>query len=177
LQIGWPNRLSDRVVDVSTLEQRMDDVRAVLDAIGSKRAALFGYSEGGPMCALFAATYPERTSALIMVGSYARRLRAPDYPFGPTPEQHEAWLVEITRNWGGPVGLEDRTPTLANDLSFRQWWSHFLKASCTPANARCAAIPSAGFGPYCRTHCGPCFSEQRRVANRQGPGRRLGNFL
>jgi pimeloyl-ACP methyl ester carboxylesterase len=125
--------LSDRVVDVSTLEQRMDDVRAVLDAIGSKRAALLGYSEGGPMCALFAATYPERTSALIMVGSYARRLRTSDYPFGPTPEQHDAWLVEITRNWGGPVGLEDRAPTLANDLSFRQWWSHFLRASCSPS--------------------------------------------
>ena len=125
--------LSDRAVDVSTLEQRMDDVRAVLDAIGSKRAALLGYSEGGPMCALFAATYPERTSALIMVGSYARRLRAPDYPFGPTPEQHEAWLMEITRNWGGPVGLQDRAPTLANDVSFRQWWSHFLRASCSPS--------------------------------------------
>jgi pimeloyl-ACP methyl ester carboxylesterase len=125
--------LSDRVVDVSTLEQRMDDVRAVLDAIGSKRAALLGYSEGGPMCALFAATYPERTSALIMIGSYARRLRAADYPFGPTPEQHESWLKEITREWGGPVGLEDRAPTLANDLRFRQWWSHFLRASCSPS--------------------------------------------
>jgi class 3 adenylate cyclase len=121
------------VVDVSTLEQRMDDVRAVLDAIGSRRAALLGYSEGGPMCALFAATYPERTSALIMVGSYARRLRATDYPFGPTSEQHESWLKEITREWGGPVGLEDRAPTLAGDLRFRQWWSHFLRTSCSPS--------------------------------------------
>ena len=65
--------LSDRVGDLPNLETRMDDVRAVMNAVGSERAALMGYSEGGPMCALFAATYPERTSALIMVGAYARR--------------------------------------------------------------------------------------------------------
>src|SRR4026208_541341 len=74
--------LSDRVADLPGLEERMDDVRAVMDAAGSECAALFGYSEGGPMCALFAATYPRRTSALIMAGSYARRLSAPDSPWG-----------------------------------------------------------------------------------------------
>jgi class 3 adenylate cyclase len=125
--------LSDRVVEVSTLEERMDDVRAVMDAIGSKRAALFGYSEGGPMCALFAATYPERTLALIMAGSYARRLRTADYPYGPNIEQHESWMAEVARAWGGPVGLEDRAPTLANDLRFRQWWSHYLRVSASPS--------------------------------------------
>src|SRR5450759_1398903 len=62
--------LSDRVAELPTLEQRMDDVRAVMDAVGSERAALLGISEGGPMCTLFAATYPERTSALVMIGSY-----------------------------------------------------------------------------------------------------------
>ena len=74
--------LSDRVTDMPNLETRMDDVRAVMDAVSSKQAALFGYSEGGPMCALFAATYPERTTALIMGGSYARRMWAPDYAWG-----------------------------------------------------------------------------------------------
>ena len=74
-----------------TLEQRMDDVRAVLDAVGSERAALLGVSEGGPMCALFAATYPGRTEALVMVGTYARRVCAPDYPWAPTPEEREAF--------------------------------------------------------------------------------------
>ena len=64
--------LSDRLGELPTLETRMDDVRAVMDAVGSERAALCGYSEGGVMCALFAATYPARTSGLIMVGSYAR---------------------------------------------------------------------------------------------------------
>jgi class 3 adenylate cyclase len=125
--------LSDRVVEVSTLEERMDDVRAVMEAIGSTRAALLGYSEGGPMCALFAATYPERTSALIMIGSYARRLRADDYPYGPTAEHHEAWVNTFARDWGGPVGLEDRAPTMANDPRFRQWWSHYLRVSCSPS--------------------------------------------
>lgn len=81
--------LSDRVTDLPTLETRMDDVRAVMDAVNSERAALLGYSEGGPMCALFAATYPARTSALIMIASYGRRTWAPEYPWGPTPEQLE----------------------------------------------------------------------------------------
>jgi pimeloyl-ACP methyl ester carboxylesterase/class 3 adenylate cyclase len=125
--------LSDRVVEVSTLEERMDDVRAVMEAIGSTRAALLGYSEGGPMCALFAATYPERTSALIMIGSYARRLRTEDYPYGPTAEQLETWIKVIAHDWGGPVGLDDRAPTLAPDPRFRQWWAHYLRVSCSPS--------------------------------------------
>ena len=76
--------LSDRVTALPTLEQRMDDVRAVMEAVGSRRAALLGVSEGGPMSSLFAATHPEKTLALVMIGTYARRLRAPDYPYGPT---------------------------------------------------------------------------------------------
>src|SRR5688572_13185958 len=73
--------LSDRVDEknLPTLEQRMDDVRAVMDAAGSQKAALLGISEGAPMCSLFAATYPERTAALLMFGGYPRAMRAPDY--------------------------------------------------------------------------------------------------
>ena len=82
----------------------MDDVRAVLDAVGSRRAVLLGVSEGGPMCSLFAATHPDQTEALIMIGTYARRLRAPDYPWAPTREQREAFFREIVEHWGGPVG-------------------------------------------------------------------------
>ena len=82
----------------------MDDVRAVMDAAGSKRAALFGISEGGPMSILFAATYPERTSALILYGSIARGSWAPNYPWGPRPgEQWEAWLEGWRTEWGGPM--------------------------------------------------------------------------
>ena len=78
--------LSDRVADLPSLEQRTDDVRAVMDAAGSRRAALFGLSEGGPVCMMFAATYPERTSALALYGTYARLTRTADYPIGLPPE-------------------------------------------------------------------------------------------
>ena len=70
--------LSDRVAELPTLEQRMDDVRAVMDAAGSERAALFGASEGASMCILFAATYPERTAALVTYGAFAKRIRSDD---------------------------------------------------------------------------------------------------
>jgi pimeloyl-ACP methyl ester carboxylesterase len=76
--------MSDRVSGAPTLETRMDDVRAVMDAVGSSRAALVGISEGAPMSILFAATYPERTWGLVLLGSYARELWAPDYPWAPT---------------------------------------------------------------------------------------------
>ncbi|HEY8411526.1 MAG TPA: alpha/beta fold hydrolase, partial [Pyrinomonadaceae bacterium] len=89
--------LSDRVpIDqLPTLEQRMDDVRAVMNAVGSERAALCGVSEGGPMCSLFAATYPEKTLALVMIGTYAKRIRDADYPWGPTTEEREHFFELI----------------------------------------------------------------------------------
>ncbi len=126
--------LSDRVPEseLPTLEQRMDDVRAVMDAVGSIRAALLGVSEGGPMCALFAATHPERTSALVMIGSYARRTWTPDYPWGPTVEEHQKFFEKIQQGWGGPVGLAERAPNLASDERFSQWWSKYLRMSASP---------------------------------------------
>jgi DNA-binding winged helix-turn-helix (wHTH) protein/pimeloyl-ACP methyl ester carboxylesterase len=127
--------LSDRVVELPTLEERMDDVRAVMDAVGSTRAALFGVSEGGPMCSLFAATYPERTVALVMFGSYARRLWAPDYPWGPTELQREAFHREIEQQWGGPVGIDVRAPSRADDPAFREWWAHYLRQGASPGAA------------------------------------------
>jgi pimeloyl-ACP methyl ester carboxylesterase len=128
--------LSDRVAVMPTAEVRMDDVRAVMDAVGSERAALFGYSEGGPMCALFAATYPSRTTALIMHGSYPRRTRAPDYPWGLPEEALDAWLATCEQQWGGPVGLDNRAPSLARDERFRQWWARLLRMGASPtANA------------------------------------------
>ena len=96
--------LSDRVADVPNLETRMDDVRAVLDAVGSSRAALLGYSEGGPMCALFAATYPDRTAALIMIGSYARRIWAPDYPWGTPRQEWDAFADSVDSRLGRSGG-------------------------------------------------------------------------
>ena len=127
--------LSDPVTRVPTLEQRMDDVRAVLDAVGSRRAVLLGVSEGGPMCSLFAATYPGQTEALIMIGTYARRRRAPDYPWAPSREQQEAFFREIVDNWGGPVGVVDRAPSVAHDPVFRDWWASFLRMGASPSAA------------------------------------------
>jgi DNA-binding winged helix-turn-helix (wHTH) protein len=129
--------LSDRVplTALPTLEQRMDDVRAVMDATGSRRAAILGISEGGPMSALFAATYPEKTLALIMIGTYARRLRDVDYPWGPTVEERAAYLREIRDGWGGPVGVEERAPSRADDPQFREWWATYLRMGASPGAA------------------------------------------
>jgi pimeloyl-ACP methyl ester carboxylesterase len=129
--------LSDRASDgaLPSLEQRMDDVRAVLDAVGSRRTALFGVSEGGAMCGLFAATYPDRTLALIMYGSYARRQRAPDYPWGQSHEDLEASLREIEEGWGGPVGRAARAPSAAHDERFMNFWSSYLVQSASPQAA------------------------------------------
>ncbi len=127
--------LSDRVVDLPTLEQRMDDVRAVLDAVRSQNAALLGVSEGGPLCSLYATTYPERTLALAMIGTYAKRRWAPDYPWAPTPEQRERFLDEIRDNWGGPVGIETRAPSKMHDPAFREWWSTYLRMGASPGAA------------------------------------------
>ncbi len=129
--------LSDRVpVDaLPTLEQRMTDVRAVMDAVGSKRATLVGYSEGGSMCALFAATYPDRAAGLIMIGSYARRNRAPDHPWGLSPSDHARSIDLLWREWGGPIGLEKRAPSAMNDEAFSRWWARFLRMSASPGAA------------------------------------------
>jgi pimeloyl-ACP methyl ester carboxylesterase/DNA-binding winged helix-turn-helix (wHTH) protein len=118
-----------------TLEQRLDDVRAVMEAAGSERAVLMGVSEGGPLCSLFAATYPARTEALVMVGSYARRLRDSDYPWGPTAQERDRFCQTIIEQWGGPVGLEERAPSRVNDPDFRNWWASYLRMGASPGAA------------------------------------------
>ena len=129
--------LSDRVPvdELPTLEQRMDDVRAVMEAVGSDRAALCGVSEGGPMSALFAATYPERTAALVMIGTYAKRIWAPDYPWAPTADERNHFFDEIQKNWGGPVGIEERAPSRRDDAQFREWWATYLRMGASPGAA------------------------------------------
>ncbi len=124
--------LSDRVPveQLPILEERMDDVRAVMDAAGSKRATLFGVSEGGPISALFAATYPERTAALILYGSFARA-----GAHLMTTEELEARLATIERDW--PLSIDPRVPapSRAVDEDYRQWWYRFMKYSASPGAA------------------------------------------
>jgi pimeloyl-ACP methyl ester carboxylesterase len=129
--------LSDRVADLPTLEQRMDDVRAVMDAAGSERAAVFGISEGGPMCLTFAATYPERTSALLVYGSFARLARAPDYLIGAPASATEEFLERVEAVWGtGEISAELFAPSRASDESFRQSWARFERYAVSPSGIR-----------------------------------------
>jgi class 3 adenylate cyclase len=116
-----------------TLEQRMDDVRAVMDAAGSERAAIFGSSEGGLMSVLFAATYPERTLALVAAAIYAKRIRSPDYPWAPTPEARAAEIEEIERTWGGEMDISDLAPSA--DEGFKRRAVSYLRRSASPGAA------------------------------------------
>ena len=127
--------MSDRVTDTPTLEERIEDVQAVMDAVGSKRATLIGYSEGGPMCALFAATHPKMVRGLVMIGSYPRRTRSEDFPFGPDEAEAQVFIDGISANWGRPYGIEARAPSLADEPAFRAWWARFLRMSASPAAA------------------------------------------
>ncbi len=127
--------LSDRDTGLPTLEERMDDVRAVMDAVGSQRAAILGMSEGGNMSVLFAATYPQRTVALIIFGTFAKRIWSPDYPWAPTPEQREEWFKLIEQDWGGVVDLSTLCPSRATDPAFAEWWSTYLRLGASPSAA------------------------------------------
>ena len=124
--------LSDRDVQSLTLEERVDDIRAVMDAVGSERAALLGVSEGGYMSVMFAATHPERAAALVLCGCYAKGGYAPDYPWGLTAKEHkEKWIDELERRWGGPFDLEHGAPSVANDEAARSWFGAYLRYSAS----------------------------------------------
>jgi class 3 adenylate cyclase len=135
--------LSDRVSDdrLPSLEVRMDDARAVLDAVGSERAVVVGFSEGGPMATLFAATYPERTIALVLFGTSACWRPAADYPFSvATDDEHERYIERIERIWGtrefAAQELQEwAAPTLANDDHTIGWLADYLRHAASPGAA------------------------------------------
>jgi pimeloyl-ACP methyl ester carboxylesterase/DNA-binding CsgD family transcriptional regulator len=126
--------MSDRVSPLPTLEQRMDDVRAVMDAAGSQRAAVMGISEGGVMSTLFAATYPERTVALIINGSYPSRLLRPEYPWGIEPGQYNEAMARIQAVWG-KQSMEGYAPSQLSNPEVAAWWSRFSQFSASPKDA------------------------------------------
>ena len=123
---------SDPVSTVPTLEDRMDDVRAVMDAAGSEQAALFGASEGGTLAVLFAATYPDRTRALITFAALLKSMWAPDWTCGTTPEIDLAFVKALEDSWGTGVGLEFLEPSLAADGAFREWFARYQRVSASP---------------------------------------------
>jgi pimeloyl-ACP methyl ester carboxylesterase len=129
--------LSDRVPDAQlpTHEERMDDIRAVIDAAGSQRAAFFGLSEGGNLAALFAAMYPQRTTALVMFGSFAKRIWSPDYPWAPTPEQREREYELVARDWGGAMDLANYVPSKISDEAYLRRLATYFRNSASPGAA------------------------------------------
>lgn len=128
--------LSDRIVEFSTLEERMDDIRAVMDAVGSKKAVLFGHSEGGSVSALFAATYPERTISLLTFGIFAKRRFSEDYPWAPTDEERQVVYDMIENSWGsGDMYLESLAPSKADDKTFMNWLASYFRSGASPSAA------------------------------------------
>jgi pimeloyl-ACP methyl ester carboxylesterase len=127
--------LSDRGVGQPDFETRMDDVRAVMDAAGSETAALFGYSEGGPMSVLFAATYPDRVRALILYSTYAKRCDPDaDYPWAPTWEERVRVARELEETWGENVDLSGMWPSA--NAAEAAWYQRRGRAALSPAGAR-----------------------------------------
>lgn len=125
--------VSDPVHEVATLEQRMDDVRAVMDEVGSERAALLGVSEGSAMSILFAATYPERVRALVLFGAMARSTEAPDYPWAPPVEALREANELIAPYWGQGVTAEIFLPSIADVPEIREFGEHLERLGASPA--------------------------------------------
>jgi len=124
--------LSDRVSGVASLEERIDDVRAVMDAVGSERAVLLGISEGGPLITLFAATHPRRTRAVVALSAFARRAAAPGYPID-IPQQPlvpDDWGLPFARRWAA-----ERAPSVARDEEAVRWYASYLVRGASPGAA------------------------------------------
>lgn len=126
--------MSDRPQGLPDLETRMHDVLAVMDAAQSRQAVLCGYSEGGPMAILMAATHPERVTSLVLYGSYAKRTRALDYPWGQTDAERRAHTDRLIGTWDWDADLLRRCPS--GDAQMQRWWSQRIRAAATPSTIR-----------------------------------------
>jgi len=127
--------LSDRPGRPPTLEESMDDLRAVVEAAGFERPSLLGISEGGPMSTLYAATYPGEISNLVLFGTFARMLEAPGFPSGTTEEALDRWGAVVQRDWGKAVALNLWGPSRVGDREFERWWARLLRQGTSPAGA------------------------------------------
>jgi class 3 adenylate cyclase/alpha-beta hydrolase superfamily lysophospholipase len=131
--------LSDRVADAPIYEQRMDDILAVMDAAGSERAALFGISEGGPLSAMFAASHPDRTRALVTLGAFARVLRAPDYSIGIDLESAARLFAGMLDSHGTGASLSRYSPSRGEDREAQALWAKVERLSASPGGFRSLA--------------------------------------
>jgi pimeloyl-ACP methyl ester carboxylesterase len=128
--------LSDRAQRHPPMEEQVDDMLSVLDAVGSRSAAFFGFSQAGPIALLFAATHPERTRALVLYATYATPARHEDYPWGRSEEWIEEFDRRIEREWGTGFFLPQIAPSRVNDPALRTWWARMERLSCGPGNAQ-----------------------------------------
>ena len=124
--------LSERTLGFGSTEDRMDDIRAVMDAAGCDRAALVGISEGGPLTIVFAATYPERVSALVPWGTFARIQRAPDYPLGIDPSIVEPFIDGVVSRWGSGTAIRFFVANMPTDPDTSAFLARYERASATP---------------------------------------------
>jgi pimeloyl-ACP methyl ester carboxylesterase/DNA-binding CsgD family transcriptional regulator len=125
--------LSDPITTRYTQSQRVDDIRAVMDAAGSEHATIFGLSEGGAIAILFAATYPDRVDSLVLHSTVPRVLYDDDYPWGWTPQRLEAFLDSVVELWGTGEGVEYANPTLDGDAKYRQWFARYTRNAASPS--------------------------------------------
>jgi len=160
--------LSDRVSDVAvpTLEERMDDVRAVMDAVGFERAAIFAPSDAGSMAILFAATHPQRTTALILYGTFAAGAKEPGYPWGGTPAEWEAAAERWQEKWGRVVfALERFAPSKVGDERYTDWFGRLERLAASPGAAATLARMN---GEIDVRHVLPSVSVPTLVLHRSG---------
>ena len=135
--------LSDRVSPdaLPGIEQRKDDLKAVMDDIGVDRASLIGHSDGGPLAILFAATYPDRVENLVLMNTYSKRVSSPDHAPALSPDFYEQFATEVSEHWGEPIAVDLLAPD--SDAEFQRWWATSLRASMSPAAARAMVAMNA----------------------------------
>jgi len=179
--------MSDRVPGATTLEERMDDIRAIMDAVGSERAAIIGESEGGPLALLFAAAHPERTTALVLQGAEVRERTDADWPWGEaTQEEHEANMAGLAERWGSGTGVWEIAPSIRGAEWARAWRAKVQMNAATPGGAEAFmrmafeidvrdVVPTVKV-PTLVIHAtddGVCHIENARFLARHIPGARL----
>ncbi len=128
--------LSDRVGMAPTAEETMEDILVILNEVGCEKAALMSVSEGGPVSIMFAATYPNRTSHLILYGTMPKWVRSYDYPWALSRSQYDKWLSVMIDQWGQPVSLDMFAPSRAEETAFQAWWGKMLRQSATPGSLK-----------------------------------------